>query len=130
MDIVVSGGARGGRGGLPPKISFIGHLYWHKKKRVWHKKKQKKNFLKHQIICPLHLFYCFCKLLFCTTFDTYFTFFFLIFIIIFTIDDIFYSILLLSDGKDIINFLIYILQIDILSIIKKIYKHLFIILFK
>ena len=86
------------------------------------KVKKKKRFLQHQIIFPFHLFYCSYKLFSCPTFDIYFTIFFsfLISIIIFTINDSFCSILLLNDVRDITNFTIYILQISMSPITKKI----------
>ena len=60
-----------------------------------------------------------------------FSFFFSIIIFtIFTINDTFYSILLLSDVIDITNFIAYILQISMSVITKNNSKHLFIILFK
>ena len=42
----------------------------------------------------------------------------------------FYSILLLSDARDITNFTTYVLQISISPIKKNNFKHIFIILFK
>ena len=60
-----------------------------------------------------------------------FSFFFSIIIFtIFTINDTFYSILLLSDVIDITNFITDILQISMSVITKNNSKHLFIILFK
>ena len=61
-------------------------------------------------------------------FHNFFSFVYsIIFFTIFTINDIFHSILVLSDARDTINFTTYILQIGMSPITKNNFKHLFII---
>ena len=90
--------------------------FWHKEKKV-----KKKKFLKHQIIFFFHLFYCSSKFSLVPRLTPILQFFsFLISIILFTVYNTFYSILLLNDARDITNFTIYILQISMSPITKKI----------
>ena len=93
------------------------------------KKKVKNSFLKYQTMSHFHLFHCSCmQLLSCTTFDTNFAIVF--FVLFYHYFYNFHSILLLSDAKEVTNFITYILQIGTLPITKNNSKHLFIILFK
>ena len=98
-------------------------------------RKVKNSFLKHQIMSPFHLFHYSCmQLLSCPTFDTLFHNCFLfsflsLFLPLSLLMIFFYSILLLSDARDVTDFTTYILQIGTSAITKNNSKHLFIIFF-